>query len=71
MGVILFCFTYILDKKSFEREIIFPKHVFYMGDDGLTVNKYLTVDSIRDASDHSPVLVTVEISQGHRLACYP
>lgn len=41
-------------------------HVFYMGDDGLTVNKYLTVDSIRDASDHSPVLVTVEISQGHR-----
>lgn len=37
-------------------------HVFYMGKNTLIVNKYLTVDSIRNASDHSPVLVTVEIN---------
>jgi endonuclease/exonuclease/phosphatase family metal-dependent hydrolase len=37
-------------------------HVFYMGKRELRVNKYMTVESIRDASDHAPVLVTVEIN---------
>lgn len=37
-------------------------HVFFMGERELRVDKYETVDSIRDASDHAPVLVTVEIN---------
>ena len=37
-------------------------HVFYMGGKELRVNKYETVGSIRAASDHAPVLVTVEIN---------
>ncbi len=37
-------------------------HVFYMGRAMLRVKKYETVDNIREASDHSPVCVTVEIN---------
>ena len=37
-------------------------HIFYMGEKELRVNTYDTVDSIRDASDHAPVLITVEIN---------
>ena len=36
-------------------------HVFYIGERALRVNEYETVDNVRDASDHSPVLVTVEL----------
>lgn len=37
-------------------------HVFFKGNKELRVIKYETVDSIRDASDHAPVVVTVEIN---------
>ena len=37
-------------------------HVFYMGKKELRVTKYQTVEDIRAASDHAPVLVTVEIN---------
>ena len=37
-------------------------HVLFIGDKQLKVYKYKTVDSIRDASDHAPILVTVEIN---------
>lgn len=36
-------------------------HVFYAGTRKLTVQKYQTIDSIRDASDHAPVCVTLEL----------
>ena len=36
-------------------------HVFYMGKKELRVTEYQTVEDIRAASDHAPVLIAVKI----------
>lgn len=36
-------------------------HVLYLGKSPLTVSEYRTVDSIRDASDHAPVQVSLQL----------
>ena len=36
-------------------------HVFYKGTENLKVLEYKTLDNVRDASDHSPVCVTVNL----------
>lgn len=37
-------------------------HVLYLGSRPLTVHRYQTVDSIRDASDHAPVIVDLSLN---------
>ena len=37
-------------------------HVLYLGKRALTVSRYRTVDNVRDASDHAPVIVDLSLN---------